>query len=232
VTWKKLVENPAEGVELPRLKGKAKRKKWALTKEQAGALIGKIGPLKPRTMVALAITAGLRRGELLAARWKYLDGDASKIAVKEAAYRGHIDTPKTEKGERTESLHPWMLDLLMKWHGRSKHRQPEDFIFSTRTGKMESSGNVLRRYVWPACDALGLPRATWLTFRRTFSTVLHTEGVAAKTIAEMMGHADVSTQFIYIQGDDEMSRVAAGKIGDAVSRFCPDDDQMSLRFVN
>ena len=100
VTWKLVIENPADGVELPRLKGK--RKKWALTAKQAGELVAKIHVLKPRTMAVLAITSGLRRGELAALRWKHLDEGVSEVTVMEASYRGHIDTPKTEAGLRNQ----------------------------------------------------------------------------------------------------------------------------------
>jgi integrase len=232
VKWKSLDESPAEGVELPKLPRKGKRKKWALTAKQAGQLLGKIVARKPRTMVALAITAGLRRGELIAARWKHLDEGVSAIAVMEASYRGHIDTPKTDAGIRTVPLDPYTMNLLAEWRRLSKHTRPEDFIFATRTGQQESPGNILRRHVWPACQDVDFPRPSWNTFRRTFSTLLHKEAIPAKTIAEMMGHTDVDTQFIYIQSEDAMKRVAATKIGDELSRYAVQNDQMGLPWLN
>jgi hypothetical protein len=48
----------------------------------------------------------------------------------------------------------------------------------------------------PATDvgaSLKLPRATWLTFLRTFSTWSHVKGVPGKVIAQLMGHANVDT---------------------------------------
>lgn len=231
VRWKDLAENPFSAVELPKLPRKGKRAKWALTAKQAGELIGKIRKRKPRAMVALAITAGLRRGELLAARWKYLDEETSQIAVMEASYRGHIDTPKTEAGLREVPLDPWTLNLLRDWRRLSKHTEPDDFIFCTRTGQQETPGNILRRYVGPACDRLKLPRVSWNTFRRTFSTLLHKEAIPARTIADMMGHADVDTQFIYIQGDESMKRAAA-KIGDELSRYAVQEEQMVMPWLN
>ena len=61
----------------------------------------------------------------------------------------------------------------------------------TRTGKPISPNNVLRRWVAPACVALGLRNATWLTFRRTFSSWSHEESVPSKGTAELMGHSKV-----------------------------------------
>lgn len=231
VKWKELVESPASGVELPGLKG-SKRKKWALTAKQAGALLGGIHQLRPRTMVTLALMSGLRRGELTAVRWKHLDAEAAGIHVMEASYRGEIDTPKTAAGIRYVPLDRWTWDLLEQWRKRSKHTRPDDFIFATRTGKQENPGNILRRYVFPACAAAGVGPATWNTFRRTYSTMLHNGAIPAKTIAALMGHADVDTQFIYIQTMDQMGRVAADMIGEELSRQTVQMDQINIPFVN
>ena len=129
-------------------------------------------------------------------------------------------------------LDQWTMGLLKDWGRLSKHTRPDDFIFATRTGKQENLGNILRRYVRPACDAVRIRRASWNTFQRTFSTWLHHQAIPSKTIADMMGHADVPTQFIYIQSEDQMKRVVAEKITDELSRYVVQDDQMSLRFVN
>ena len=56
-----------------------------------------------------------------------------------------------------------------------------------------SPNNVLRRSIFPACKELGLPRATWLTFRRTYSSWSHDKGVPGKVVAQLMGHANVDT---------------------------------------
>ena len=67
VKWGHLQTNPAHGVEMPRLK--TIRPKWALTVEQAAALVAQLPWLLPRTLVGLALLTGVRRGELFALRW-------------------------------------------------------------------------------------------------------------------------------------------------------------------
>jgi hypothetical protein len=63
-----------------------------------------------------------------------------------------------------------------------------------------SPNNVLRRWVFPACLSQELPRATWLTFRRTYSTWAHQKGVPGKIAAQVMGHAKVDTALnVYTQ---------------------------------
>lgn len=87
-------------------------------------------------------------------------------------------------------------------------------IVSTWSGKPISPNNVLRRWIFPACARLGLPNATWLTFRRTYSSWAHDIGVPGKIVAALMGHAKVDTTLnVYTQVMDESVRVAAQRIG-------------------
>ena len=65
-----------------------------LTPKQAADLLLALSS-KARTMVALAILSGLRRGELLALRWKAVDESTASIRVSEAVYDGHFDSPTT-----------------------------------------------------------------------------------------------------------------------------------------
>ena len=66
----------------------------------------------------------------------------------------------------------------------------------------------------PAGASLKLPRATSLTFRRTFSTWSHEKGVPGKVIAQLMGHANVKTTLnVYTQILDGSVRAAAEKVG-------------------
>ena len=63
-------------------------------------------------------------------------------------------------------------------------------------------------------SALGLPRATWLTFRRTYSSWSHAKGVPGKVIAQLIGHANVDTTLnVYTQVLDGSLRAAADQVG-------------------
>lgn len=98
----------------------------------------------------------------------------------------------------------------MKWKAQAKRTAPENLIFSTRSGKPISPNNILRRFVFPACESLGLPRATWLTFRRTYSSWAHARGVPDKVLSGLMGHSKVYTTLnVYTQVMDDSLRAAA-----------------------
>lgn len=98
-------------------------------------------------------------------------------------------------------------------------------VFSTRSGTPISPNNGLRRWVFPACDALRLPSATWLTFRRTYSSWAHDTGVPAKVVAQLLGHARVDTTLnVYTQALDDTLRTAAERVGCGLFRIVQKPD--------
>jgi integrase len=211
VKWGHLRDNPARGVDLPTLK--CVRPKWALTRPQATALLDALLML-PRTMVGLAILSGLRRGELFALRWRDIDEQAWLLTVREAVYDGVFSTPKTEAGARQIPLSSAWLALIQTWKSRVESTEPDLLVFSTGVGTSIAPNNVLRRHVFPACTRLGLPRATWLTFRRTYSSWSHDRGVPGKVVAQLMGHANVDTTLnVYTQVLDGSMRQAVEEVG-------------------
>jgi integrase len=210
VKWGHLQENPARGVDLPTLR--CVRSKWALTPSQAHSLLTEL-PALARTMVGLAILSGLRRGELFALRWKDIDEHARLLTVREAVYDGTFGTPKTEAGRRQIPLSEAALGLLLEWKTDATTTAPEALLFATRMGTPISPNNVLRRSIFPACKRLGLPRTTWLTFRRTYSSWSHDKGVPGKVVAQLMGHTNVDTTLnVYTQVLDGSVRDAVEKV--------------------
>lgn len=211
VKWGQLQENPARGVDLPALR--TVRPKWVLTVPLAARLLDALPPLG-RTMAGLAMLSGLRRGELFALRWCDVDTDNECLTVRQAVYEGRFDTPKTQAGVRQIPLGAAALQLLADWRARAKRLDPDALVFSTGTGKPISPNNVARQQIFPTCEALGLQRATWLTFRRTYSSWAHEKGVPGKVVAQLMGHAKVDTTLnVYTQVVDGALRMAAAKIG-------------------
>jgi integrase len=211
VKWGHLHDNPAREVDLPTLK--TVRPKWVLTIHQAAKLLQALPPLA-RTMAGLAMLSGLRRGELFALRWRDLDEQAGSLMVREAVYEGTFGTPKTEAGMRQIPLSAAALKLIGDWRSRAQGIEPDALVFSTWSGKPISPNNVLRRWVFPTCEKLGLKRATWLTLRRTYSSWAHEKGVPGKVVAQLMGHAKVDTTLnVYTQVLEGALRTAVDKVG-------------------
>ena len=120
------------------------------------------------------------------------------------------------------------MQVLVEWKRHVKGTEPSRLVFATRSGKPISPNNVLRRWIFPACAALGLPHATWLTFRRTYSTWAHEKGVPGKIVAQVMGHAKVDTTLnVYTQVLDDSVRAAVGMIGAELFRIVQSPDGAS-----
>jgi integrase len=106
------------------------------------------------------------------------------------------------------------LKPLAEWKRHAKRTEPEARVFATWSGKPISPNNVLRRWIFPVCAQLKLPNATWLTFRRTYSSWAHDKGVPAKVVAGLMGHAKVDTTLnVYTQVIEDSVRAAAQRVG-------------------
>ena len=211
VKWGHLQTNPARDIDMPTLK--TVRPKWVLTTQQAAQLLDRLPPLG-RTMAGLDMLSGIRRGELFALRWQDLDEQERMLIVREAVYEGCFDTPKSAADIRQIPLSDAAMKLVTDWKARAKRTEPDALVFSTWSGKSISPNNVLRQQIFPACDALGFRRATWLTFRRTYSSWAHAKGVPGKVIAQLMGHAKVDTTLnVYTQVIDGALRAVVDKVG-------------------
>jgi len=217
VKWGYLRSNPAQGLDLPQLR--TVREKQALTVEQAGDLLAAL-PLLPRVMVGLCLMTGIRRGELFALRWRDIHEGTCCLRIEQAVYEGVFGSPKTVAGRRQVPLPGLALSLLDQWRSQAKHVSPEILVFATRSGKPISPNNILRRFVYPTCQKLEIPRASWLTFRRTYSSWAHAIGVPQKVIAELMGHANVYTTLnVYTEALESSLQSAVNRIGENCSRL-------------
>jgi integrase len=222
VKWGHMQENPTRGVDLPALK--TVLPKWVLTAAQAASLLAEL-PQLARTMAGVALLTGLRRGELFALRWNAVNFREKHLTVQEAVYEGVFGTPKTDAGTRRVPLAEATIALLAEWRARVKHTAPDALVFSTWSGKPISPHNVTRRWIVPACTKLGLRKATWLTFRRTYASWSHDQGVPGKVVAKLMGHtnADVTLN-IYTQAMDDSLRTAVDRVGNRLFSIVHSDE--------
>jgi integrase len=142
------------------------------------------------------------------------------LNITEGVYEGKFDTPKTQGSMREIPLSPAAFKLLAEWRDQRKEKHPDSLVFSTRSGKPISPNNIVRRFVFPACEELGLPRATWLTFRRTYSSWAHDKGVPQKVLAQLMGHTNVNTTMnVYTQVMEDSLGAAVNKVGQELFSF-------------
>jgi integrase len=85
-----------------------------LSPKQAKELLEAAGGDRFEAMYVLAITVGLRQGELLGLKWEDVDLEGGKLQVRRTLYKGNFTTPKTAKSRRTVKLTVRAVEALKR----------------------------------------------------------------------------------------------------------------------
>lgn len=205
--------NVAAGYPAPRMTHKDK---VILDREAVGRLIDAAdGPL--RALYVLAVTVGMRQGELLALRWADVNLAAGTLAVKSTAARDWdgrvtIQAPKTASGFRSFAVPRVALDALA-----ATPRSLDGLVFAhPRRGGIMAGPNMSRDYFRPTLAAAGLPPMPFHDLRHTAATHMLRAQVPAHVVSRILGHSSVAvTLKLYGHATDEMRLDAA----DAVDRL-------------
>jgi integrase len=89
---------------------------------------------------------GLRKGELLALRWKDVDWSAGRIRVRQNYVRGEFGTPKSKRSTRSVPLADDVAGELDRLYTRSRRQGDGDLVFAhPQTGNPLPKANVTRR---------------------------------------------------------------------------------------
>jgi integrase len=117
--WGVVARNVATIVDAPRVKASELE---ILPPEQLNAVLASLRNPELRTIADVALGSGLRRGELLALRWRDVGLDTAVLRVEQAVEqtkRGGIviTAPKTRHGRRAVTLAPATVAVLRE-HGR------------------------------------------------------------------------------------------------------------------
>jgi integrase len=184
-------------------------------------------------IVVLALSSGLRRGEVLGLRWGDVDLDAGRIFVRGQLieYQDHsveYVTPKTESGVRTITLPAQTVELLRQLRKDAAALRLrlglggglDDAYMFTRDGANPIRPRKLSTDFDGHCDTLGLPHVTFHALRHTHLTELlkRVGKEGAKAVSKRAGHADVTTTLSVYQtvfeGDDaHLAELSAGLLG-------------------
>lgn len=148
---------------------------------------------------ALYLTAaftGLRRGELLALRWRDIDFPAATVHVRQNLTSAGLTSPKSGK-ERAVPLAGEVATALARLSQRDQFTAEDDLIFAGPYGD-HLVGRVVSRRFHEAAARAGLRRLRFHDLRHTFGT--HAIRTAdSREVMEWMGHEDIRTTQSYLQ---------------------------------
>lgn len=189
VDWNYCDRNPVTGVGLLPLPPQEFRF-W--DRDQSDVFLEKLRQRDPKhyPVFRCALRTGLRQGELLALRWGDLDFVKRRLFVRRNFTHGKTVTPKTGKS-RMVPMSPGLASVL--WDHRHLRG---DLVFCREDGS-HLSGDVLKRPMWRAQRAAGLPYISFHDLRHSFASQLVMKGVPLKAVQEFLGHSTMEMTMRY-----------------------------------
>jgi integrase len=199
-----------------------------LTADEARRLMAATRDDRLGALFATALYTGMRQGELLGLRWPDVDLEAGTLRVRQAVQK--IDDqwqfvePKSANGRRTVPLCEPAREVLrrQKEQVRAMRAHGDDawtewgLVFPSAVGTPLDSSNVTHHLQRQLATA-GLPLVTFHALRHTCGSLLHQEGVPARTIMEILGHSQITlTLGTYCHATNTMFDEAAGALARAL----------------
>ena len=148
-------------------------------------------------LVRVAAYTGLRRGELVALRWRDVDFAGRKIIVRRSL-SGATEVRSTKSRRAREVPLPAQassaLDSLSQ---RGEFTGADDYVFCSRLGRRLDPSAMRRRFE-RARDAAGLELLRFHDLRHTYGSLLVAGGIDLASVKAAMGHSRITTTERYL----------------------------------
>jgi integrase len=196
-----LAVNPTKAVSPPK---PSKNEMKALTREEANQLLEALQGHFLWLPTFLAVTSGMRRGELLGLKWDDIDWDKRTLTVKRSLKQSKgqisLEKPKTRYSLRTITLSDIVISALrVHKRAQAEERLRLGSIYTDRGLVLPAPGGGFL-----APDTLSTNFATYIRrhpnlaklrfhdLRHTHASLLLQAGENAKVVSERLGHASVA----------------------------------------
>jgi integrase len=200
VRWNKVARNAAALVDPPR---RERRDMSTLTAEQVRRLL-EVSTIRDRPFYLLAVSTGMRLGELLALRWADVDLRMASLrvvrTVRKVSGEGWVfGAPKTQRSMRRIELSEDVVEALSahkvaqveeRWRA-GQLWQDNDLVFPGITGRPRQGSHILRDF-YPTLERAELPRVRFHDLRHTAATLMLSSNVHPKVVSEILGHANIA----------------------------------------
>jgi integrase len=174
---------------------------------------------------AIALSLGLRRGELLALRWVDVDLFDKVVRVAHTLQRtptGLVLGPvKTDGSERRLAISE-PVAVVFRQHRLAQRKERElagdrwhdqGMVFTTKLGTPIEPRNM-NRHLDLLCERAGVPRIRFHELRHSCATLLYDQGVPIENIQDVLGHSSPTvTKTIYVEATRKIQRDAVDRLG-------------------
>lgn len=220
VRWGYITSNPAAGAQPPR-----PRRRELRVLDQAGTeeVLAAAEGTRMEAPVAIALSTGMRRGEVLGLRWSDIDEEYSSAQIQRALQNTKTglvyEAPKTHRSRRRVQLPAFLVPYLLR-------QQEDQETRREAAGKDWEAANLvidLDGRPWnpdsfsPAWAAFlrksGIAHVRFHDLRHAHATLMLSKGVHPKIVSERLGHASIGITL------DTYSHVLPSMQQDAVDAF-------------
>jgi integrase len=198
-----LVDNPAKAVEHRPVRYSGDYDLYS--REEVDALVCSAASDQDAAIYATAAMTGLRRGELVALRWRDVDFAGQAIRVRGNYSHGQVVTPKSGK-VRVVPMVPEVAQHLARLGQREHFTRDDDPVFCNEVGGYLDGSALRRRYI-AAAKRAGLRALPFHSLRHHFGSVAVNRASLVQVQA-WMGHADIQTTARYLHHRSQASDAA------------------------
>jgi integrase len=222
-----LARNPGDAFK-KRLPKVERREMVTLSAAQSARLLQAIRHTRVYWPVLLALTTGMRRGEVLALRWKNIDLESGTLRVVESLEQTktgiRFKAPKTDK-TRAITLPGFAVEELQQLRGQQAEellmlgaRQTGETLVCCRSdGLALQPQSLTHQFTRLISRVKDLPRVRFHDLRHSHATQLLLAGVHPKVAQERLGHATITTTLdLYSHVTETMQKDAAEKLDAAL----------------
>jgi len=198
--WGLVARNVATLVGPPRIQRNEIR---SFTPEEARTFLNSIKGDRLEALFSVALSLGLRQGEVLGLRWQDIDLDAHTLRVNYAIQRieGRLQMvePKTERSRRVLPLPETVLSSLRAHRSRQleeklslgPHWHESGLVFTSMVGTPLEPRNVVRKF-HALLKKADLPHYRFHDLRHACASLLLAQGVPPRTVMDILGHSQIS----------------------------------------
>ena len=218
VTIRRLTHNPCDGIKRPTAKRKAIH---PFTREEVQRLLEATKNDRLYALFVLAVTTGMRQGELFGLQWGDLDLEGRRIRIVRQVkdYRGTVvlKEPKTAAGIRTISITESACVALSARRviaAAESHTSLQ--VFTSPRGMLIRRTLFAKRAWKPLLIKLGLTHRGGHHLRHTAATMMLAAGVPPHIVAGVLGHETaesvMKTYAHFITTDSRIASEAMARI--------------------
>lgn len=199
--WGLIARNVAALVDPPR---RNRPEMKVLNTDEARRFLQAARDTNREALFVLAVTTGMRQGELLGLRWRNVDLDTGRLSVVASLQRANgkaaLLEPKTPRSRRQVGLATIAVSALQKHRQRQSRDRlaagelwvDRDLVFPNQLGGPLDAHNMVQRDFYSLLRRAGLPRIRFHDLRHTAATLMLGQGIHPKVVAEMLGHSTVA----------------------------------------